>query len=385
MKKTSSRSTIGIMLSLALSSLILGGPLTAASAYPLQNEDGKTIKQVQANQYLKMGKQLAPAQIDTDPAKLAAVARETLKYLNAHPQDRTATAGLFTELGISLADVKKTLALVQHSIEEDLAHKRPARILDTQWLNKNFNLVSWQADLAGAKANKVNMADQRLRITKYVVFEGSGQTQASASYCCALYALPNDEAQLETEAAEAKKSQLVRYRYTKQQVIAGALKKHGVKPLVWLTRQGLEVALMQGSIMVKMPDGKQRMFNVHRNNGIGYDRKLKDPKQQRRYWYFKEVKGILGYGQDDKILVQPEVTFAGDVYNLGLGKIVAIRYLKQGKPTIRLGVLADTGGAFVPNLYQLDYLAGVFPSRAAYQKGVAELPSFAETFVLIAK
>ncbi len=380
-------SVFGQALSMAISAFVLSSSVfsSTAAAYPLQDEAGKTNKQVQANQFFKMGQSLSRATVDTDPAKLAAVARETLAYLNAHPEDRAATGGLFNELGISLTEVKKTLALVQHSIEEDLSNKRPARILDTQWLNQNFHLISWQADLQGAQANKVNMAGNQLRITKYVVFEGQGQTQASNSYCCALYSLPNDEAQLETEAAEAKKSELVRYRYTKQQVIAGALTKHGVKPLVWLTRQGLEDALMQGSIMVKMPDGKQRMFNVHRNNGIGYDRKLKDPKQQRRYWYFKEVKGILGYGQDDKILVQPEVTFAGDVYNLGLGKIVAIRYLKQGKPTIRLGVLADTGGAFVPNLYQLDYLAGVFPNRAAYQKGVAELPSFAETFILIAK
>ncbi|MGV3525384.1 MAG: hypothetical protein ACO1RX_14230 [Candidatus Sericytochromatia bacterium] len=356
-----------------------------AQAAVLVNEAGEAQQEVDARSYFAPAAQFAAGRVDTDPAKLAQVARETLAYLNKYPNDRAVQANLLSELKVTPAALRRTLEKIVQTEAEDRAAKRPSRLLDPKWLEQEFELVRWSADTAGARNNRVTLPDRRLRITKYVVFEGKGSPVQTATHTCALYAVPDEEINQTLEQADARKAQLLRYRYTKQQIVAGALKGKGVKPLVWLTRQGLEDALMQGSIMVTMPDGKKRMFNVHRNNGIAYDRRIKDPKDQARYWYFKEVAGILGYGQDEKIIVQPGVTFAGDVYNLGLGKLIAIRYMLQGKPVLRLGVLADTGGAFVPNLYQLDYLAGVFPDRAAYQRGVAALPEYAETFLLIAR
>ncbi|HEY9841611.1 MAG TPA: hypothetical protein V6D23_14205 [Candidatus Obscuribacterales bacterium] len=353
--------------------------------FTLVDEQGKQVQPIQASQYFSPAKGLAAGKIESDPAKLAAVARETLAFLRRHRDDRAAQAGLFKELNVTLPQVEATLEKVIATVAADTQAKRPQRILNPAFLEKEFRLLSWRADAAGARAHKVNLPDQRLRITKYVVFEAKGSATRSGDYCCVLYALPPDEAQLSAEQADARKDQLLRFKFTKQQVVAGALDKLGVRPLVWLTRQGLEDALLQGSLMVAMPDGSRRMFNVHRNNGIGYDRKIKDPRLQRRYWYFKEVKGIQGYGQDDKILIQPGVTFAGDVFNLGLGKLIAIRYPLGGKPVLRLGILADTGGAFIPNLYQLDYLSGIYPDRPSFQKGIASLPEFADTFVLIAR
>lgn len=357
-----------------------------AQAVELINENLAPVRQVAAQDYFSPAQLTSWGQIRTDPQALAAVARETLAYMARNPQNPAVKAGLLSELGVSLQDVQRSLQLIVDTVEADHRVGRPSQLLNENWLQQHFRLVRWQPDRSGAAAHKVTLRQpEQLRITKYVVFEGQGAPVRSATHCCALYAIPDEEAQLSAEAAEARKTQLLRYRYTKQQVLAGALNQQAVRPLVWLTRQGLEDALMQGSILVRMPDGKQRMFNVHRNNGIAYDQRLKDPKQQRRYWYFKEVRGILGYGQDDKIKVEPTVTFAGDVYNLGLGKIIGMRYLQAGQPVLRLGVLADTGGAFVPNLYQLDYLAGVFPSRAAYLEGVKHLPEQAEAFVLIAR
>lgn len=362
--------------------LVLSGPLLA---FTLVDEGGKQVKQIQPAQYFASASTLGAGKIETDPAKLAAVARETLKFMRSHRGDRAVQAGLFNEFGVSLAVVEKTLDKIARTVEEDTQAKRAQRILSPAYLEKEFKLMRWTADSAGAKQNKVALPDKRLRITKYLVYEAKGLNAPTADHCCALYAIPPDESNLTPEQAEAQKSTLIRYKYTKQQVVSGALKDKGVKPLVWLTRQGLEDALLQGSILVTMSDGKKRMFNVHRNNGITYDRTIKEPRLQRRYWYFKEVAGILGYGQDDKIIVQPGVTFAGDVFNLGLGKLIAIKYQLQGKPVMRLGVLADTGGAFVPNLYQLDYLAGVYPDRASFNKAVSVLPEFAETYVLIAR
>lgn len=357
----------------------------SVSSHPLVNEKAEVTANVNAQQYFQKVKQLPGSAVLTDPHKLLTVAKNSLNYLEQHPQDPAVTAGLFQELGYDLNDAKNTLKKIIHTIESDTQAKRSQRVLDPRWLEQNFQLMHWSADTVGAKSHNVKMVDKRLRITKYVVFSSAGSPVKTAQFNTALYALPADEAQLSNEEAEAKKTALTRYRYTKQDAVNGKLDALGVKPLVWLPRQGLEDALMQGSLMVTMPDGKQRMFNVHRNNGIGYDRSQSNPWLQRRYWYFKEVAGILGYGNDDKVVVEPTVTFAGDVFNLGLGKVVAMRYLQQGKPVIRLGVLADTGGAFLPNLYQLDYLAGLFPSRAAYQKGVAHLPTYADTYILMAR
>lgn len=356
-----------------------------ALAHPLVNEKAEVTANINARQYFQPVKQLAGKAVLTDPKKLLTVAKNSLAYLEQHPQDPAVTAGLFQEMGYDLNAAKRTLKTIISTIESDTQNKRAQRILDPRWLEQNFQLLHWSADTAGAKKHNVKMVDKRLRITKYVVFSSPGSPVKTARFNTALYALPADEAQLSNEDAEAKKSSLMRYRYTKQDAVNGKLDSLGVKPLVWLPRQGLEDALMQGSLMVTMANGQQRMFNVHRNNGIGYDRNQKNPWLQRRYWYFKEVAGILGYGNDDKVLVEPTVTFAGDVFNLGLGKVVAMRYLQQGKPVIRLGILADTGGAFLPNLYQLDYLAGLFPSRAAYQKGVAHLPTYADTYILMAR
>ena len=93
---------------------------------------------------------------------------------------------------------------------------------------------------------------------------------------------------------------------------------------------------------------------------------------------------LNGYGRnsDVKIPIEPGVTFAGDVLNIGLGKIVAIEDRNQN---LRIGIIADTGGAFLPNLHQLDFFAGVFPDRATYQEAVQELPEFTPTYFLVKK
>ena len=48
-------------------------------------------------------------------------------------------------------------------------------------------------------------------------------------------------------------------------------------------------------------------------------------------------------------------------------------------------VLADTGGAFQPNLFQLDYFAGAFPDRAALYTATAGLPDRVRASVLLAR
>jgi hypothetical protein len=70
-----------------------------------------------------------------------------------------------------------------------------------------------------------------------------------------------------------------------------------------------------------------------------------------------------------------------------MGKLMGISYKKHGdnRQKMRLGILADTGGAFTPNLFQLDYYAGVFPSRRMFKRKVKKLPDFARVYILIKK
>ena len=146
---------------------------------------------------------------------------------------------------------------------------------------------------------------------------------------------------------------------------------------------------MQGTISVTMPSGSKKVFNVDRNNGIPYDKTLKDRMAQKRYWYFRELTGIMGYEAQpgNKVPILPEVAFAGDVEHLGLGTLIAVRYEhpKTGAKEVRIGVLADTGGAFAANLYQLDYFAGTFPNRDKFNEFARGLPPYVEAFILVKK
>jgi hypothetical protein len=50
-----------------------------------------------------------------------------------------------------------------------------------------------------------------------------------------------------------------------------------------------------------------------------------------------------------------------------------------------MGVIADTGGAFLPNLYQLDFLAGTFTSERAFEQYIQKLPEYTNAYILVKK
>ena len=70
---------------------------------------------------------------------------------------------------------------------------------------------------------------------------------------------------------------------------------------------------------------------------------------------------------------------AGDLYNLGVGRLIALR----NADGLRLVVLADTGGAFQPNLHQLDLYTGFFPSWSEFSKATAAVGDEAEAWLLV--
>ena len=312
------------------------------------------------------------ARVSTSPLDLAHVARGTLEVLAALREGDSplATAGLFSELGVSLDDVVDTLELVVRVAEEDRGREHQ-RLQDPRWIAANFEVLRWRPDRASARRRKIDLDDGRIRLTKYVVYSVQGSPVRTERYDTALYAAPADDG--------------LRARLTRMDVYAGAFDDGGEAagqaiPLIWLTRHGSNQALMQGTIEVSVPDGSVRLYNVHQNNGVPWDPAIKDPNRQARYWYFREVEGVLGVEQ---IPLRPRVAVAGDVYNLGLGKLIALEWPTERGLELRLAVLADTGGAFQPNLFQLDYLAGTFPSEAEYRAWARHTPTRVPAAVLV--
>ena len=325
----------------------------------------------------------APARVETDPAALGAVAAEALRYLRTRGEaDPLAVhPGILGELGVTLGDVEATLELIVET-----AAQHPERLSDPAWIAAHFTSYAWTPDARGAQERGVRLYGDRIRLTRYLVYEMAGREAPEGAYRYALYAPPRDEAGLSMEEAAARAGELLRFRYTRAEVMGGVYAEGGAaagqaEPLIWLTRRGVYEAIMQGTVEVILPDGRRRRFNVDRANGMPYDPAIRDPSQQRRYWYFAEVEGVMGWGPEraHKVALQPMVSVAGDVHNLGLGKLIALE--RDG--VVRLAVLADTGGAFQPNLFQLDLFTGSYPSKEAFNAATGHLGGSARASVLV--
>lgn len=314
---------------------------------------------------------------------LCVTAKNTLDYLNKGAAYDPAVIHSGRIAPLPLERIKATLSFV-------CAHQ--AQMHDPNFIKQHFEFVRWYPDTQRAKqlsAHKSllqHLPQDRILMTKYYVHLAKATTHATNATPYPLYALPADESSLSLEQANAIPS-LTRFKYGKQAILKGALKNLAV-PIAYLSREDLESALLQGTVVAEFADSQRRaIFNVHRNNNIAYDR-TKTPYAQERFWYFKQVDGIKGYGKDaeHKITVVPEVTFAADITQFGLGKLLMVQYPdKQGARVSKIGVFADTGGAFADNLYQVDYLVGSYPGKEAYTKAVHTLPDYVDAYFMVVK
>ncbi|MCS7226280.1 MAG: hypothetical protein NZ821_04730 [Gloeomargarita sp. SKYB31] len=342
----------------------------ATGLYTVVDEFGRGRYQVQPHQVFQ-DQSLPIGTVNFDPHALLIVLINTRRYFREYgDQDKVVQrSGVLGALGIQVSDVTQTLDFLIDVLLEDLTQARPLRLQNPDFLRQHFRVLGWQA--YRPEGNRL----PQLRLTKYAVFRHQGRRRPQGDYVHALYQIKD-----EWVADEFYK------KYTKQDVLAGAFAPgrpdaHKVQPLVYLTRAGLEEALLQGTILVQFPDRTTGYFNVDRNNGIAFVPGV-SPWEQQRYWYFREVDAIRGYGQtvESKIAIQPGVTLAGDVWNVGLGRVVL---LEQGPGQWLLGVIADTGGAFSANLAQLDYLAGIFTNRQEFWTYNRRLPEYAAAYVLV--
>ena len=319
------------------------------------------------------------------------MAKETNAYLSkGEAYDPHAIhSGIFRQFGISLKRVQQTLSFICQTQTEDSQQQRNSRLTDLAFLNQHFDFYSWRPDLdqvaqyANKKPLLQNLPGEKILLTKYYVKKASAGRSANPARPHAMYAIPFDEAPLNLEQADAKRDQITRYRYTKAQVLEGVLERNNLaEPLIYLSRSNLEDSLMQGTLKAELDDGESLFFNVHRNNGYAYDRNI-SKELQKRYWYFKQVPGVMGYGKDAeyKIKIQPLVTLAGDLKLLGLGKLI----LLSSNNTHRMAILADTGGAFENNAYQLDYLAGYYFGWRDYHAQWRSQPDYYQANIMLLK
>lgn len=340
------------------------------------------IDEAKQDQFSVKGEQIFSAsylpnhQVDFNEADLLAVLINVKNYFANHSQNdpNVLREGVLGTGGVTVTDIQDTLAFMINILEQDIALQRPTRLKDPNSINTYFQVMKWQP------YNPRKPNQNQLRITNSAVFAHPGSRTKTAEFDTPLY-------QLKPEFAADK----FFTQYSKQDVLAGLYETGGkeqgkVKPLAYLTQQGLEDALLQGTILIQFKDGSSAFFNVDRNNGVAYVRGLPQ-QEQKRYWYFKQVDAIKGYGLKTgaKIPVRPGVTFAGDVLNIGLGKIIMLEQEMGGAKQLKMGVLADTGGAFLPNLYQLGFLAGIFPSHANFKQHISTLPAYANAYILIKK
>lgn len=334
---------------------------------------------------------------------LCTVANNTNAYFESQKNspENTKTAlqpGSLITADISLQKVEATLSFLCEVYISDVRNKRQSRLQDADFLKNNFDFYRWYPDKDTALAitkKSTNAAKNRLLtqipndqlfITKYYTKLLKASPIKTTQYNHALYALPYDEVGLNQEQAEQQKSTLTRYKYTRQQIINGVIADHNLaKPLVWISEEGLHDVLLQGTGVLEV-NGKTRYFNVHRNNGVKYDYSI-GKSAQGRYWYFAEVPSIMGYGDEieNKIAIKPHVTFAGNVDQFGIGKLIMINYPLNGQSSSQMGILADTGGAFDNNRFQLDMLVDSYYGWTDYHQANKHLPDYANTWIMLLK
>ena len=332
-------------------------------------------------------------------SELCTVADNTQRYMVDNIDDTFAVqpGAVFTDR-ISLEQVQQTLAFICQTYREDVRAKRQSRLHSAQFLTEHFDFIRWYPDkttankIAQKSSNKTKsrmlnqIPSEKIFLTKYYTKLLEASPVKTDVYNQALYALPFDEKGLIKQQAADKESILTRYQFTRQQIINGALlDKKLAQPLVWITEEALHDVLLQGTGVLNV-DGKIRYFNVHRNNDIAYDYSI-GKREQARYWYFAEVPSIMGYGTEieNKIAVKPHVTFAGNVSDLGLGKLIMVNYQRGDRQVSQMGILADQGGAFDNNLFQLDLLVDSYRGWQDFHQANKDMADYAEAWVMLLK
>lgn len=321
--------------------------------------------------------------IVTDASALTLVADDTAHFLQkvSKSTHMRVDNGAFDHHLLSLDDVRETAAFIA-----EVGKKNPALLKSPWFYNTYFDFYWWHADTKTlekmpATPRGWGKPPEYIRTTTYRACKVHGSPVKTKKYTYPLYAVPSDEQGKTPDYIRTHHEQFIRFKYTLDQIHKGALEDSSLtRPLAWLDEHDYKEFAMQGTVKVVFEDGKEQMLRVAGNNGKTGD---------QRYWFT----GVVTYKDPRrsqfplKVEPQPDVTFAGNIKELGYGKVILLRGWNRQAERLetRIGLLTDTGGAFKGNLYQLDIFTGYFDSKADYHQKIKGYPHTAQAYILIKK
>ncbi len=321
--------------------------------------------------------------IATNPDFLAKISDVTSSFLKQVLKNKgkyvKPTVGVLQRYNVTMSDVIETLDFIAQ-----IAAHSPEKLYDCTFIDKYFTLYRWYAP-----DDKYETCFPQghctfphcLRITHYNVAKLHASTHKKGEYVIPLYEKPSDEHNKCPEEIRQNKSKHIRFSYGRKKIMRGILdnKKEMKKPFAWVMVSEYKNLVRQGSGMLAFSDGTHAMVEVAAHNGM---------KGDDSYWYCALIPEVpQGKKYHHKIRPLPGVSFAGDIENVGLGKLLCTIGINQetGKREAHLGVLMDTGTAFKNNPYHLDLYMGYFDNPLHFVAHSKKFPASGQVYILIKK
>ncbi len=287
-------------------------------------------------------------------------------------------AGLLSRYGVTVDDVKATLKFVQKTLEQS-----PKKMVDKYFLEENFDFYRWYVKSEhGHVLHGHYGPPDYIRTTSYLITQIPGSLIKTSKYNVPLYSVPTDEKDMTPAHVEQNREQLLRFRYTRQHIIDGALHKcPETTVLGWVTLEDYKELVLQGSAIITFKKGIKKLCRVAKSNN----------KKGSDQYYFFSIKDKSIDPKKTKFPIKPDpvpgVTLAGNIQGLGLGKLFFMVSHNHRNHTLegRFGLLTDTGEAFKDNFHQVDMFAGYFAHKKDFQQYMDNLSHTAKMYCMIKK
>lgn len=283
---------------------------------------------------------------------------------------------------IALEDVRDTINFLAK-----MAKEHPKQLQSHWFYNHYFDFYRWYSDgtLCPIKIGKLPRgwqgAPDAIRVTKYRMCKIHGSPYKTEKFSFPLYAPPSDEKGKTRAYIRSHQDEFIRFSYTKDEIVKGVLESdEKTTPVAWVTPQGYKELAMQGSAVINFDNGAElKTFRVVVANG---------KEGEDKYWFvvpYEKRKPSKKYPV--KVDPVPGVSFAGNISDLGFGKVLVMigKNPLTLEKEMRVGVLVDTGSAFQDNLCKIDFFTGYFEDHHLFDEHCKQYPHTAEMYVMIKK
>ena len=286
--------------------------------------------------------------------------------------------GVFSSHGITIDDVKRTLRFVQKTVETS-----PEKMADRNFLDDNFNFYRWYVKSEhGHVLHGHYGPPDYIRTTSYLITQIPGSLMKKGEYNIPLYSVPTDEKDMTPLHIEQNKERLLRFRYTRKEIIDGAFDKNIETTILgWVTLEDYKELVLQGSAIIEFKKGIKKLCRVAKSNN----------KKGSDNYYFFSFKDKSVDPKKTKFPIKPDpvqgVTLAGNIEGLGLGKLFLMVSHDHRNHNLeaRYGLLTDTGEAFKNNFHQVDMFAGYFGHKKDFSQYILGLPHTTKMYCMIQK